>query len=84
MYDPQMNPCKFMADFPRTVDVPGVGPVNSNGSDVEIFWDIKNNHLTQSSDPALGRSFYVNDQTPREYSDLPRYTTAGGLSLIMR
>jgi hypothetical protein len=84
LYDTQMQPWKYAAFFPRTLDVPGVGPANSTGSDIELFWDLKSSHLTATSDPAEGHAFYVNQQAPNEYNDLPRYTTTSGLNLIMR
>jgi len=84
LYDAKMLPWKYVAMFPHSFDVPGVGIVNSAGSDVEMFWDIQNNHATYSSDPALGRPLYVNEQAPKDFSDLPRFTTPAGLNLIMR
>jgi hypothetical protein len=35
-------------------------------------------------DPSEGKPFYVNEQAPRDYYDLSRYTEASGLNLIMR
>jgi hypothetical protein len=84
LYDAKMQPWKFEAIFPQSVNVPGIGPVDNAGSFVENFWDIQNNHATFSSDPAEGRAFYVNEQAPGEYKDLPRYTTPAGLNMIMR
>jgi hypothetical protein len=84
MYDAKLKPWKFYAVFLSTIDVPGVGPVNSNGSAVEGFWDIQNNHSTFFSDPGQGHPFYVNEQAPAEYQDLTRYSTASGLDMIMR
>jgi hypothetical protein len=84
LYDSKLRPWKYVGLFSHSVDVPGVGPVNSAGSDVEMFWNIQNNHATYSSDPALGHPLYVNEQAPKEFSDLPRYTTPAGLNLIMR
>lgn len=84
LYDAQMRLWKFDVTFPRTVDVPGVGPADSAGTFVENLWDIQHNHATFSSDPAEGRPFYVNERAPGEFSDIPRYTTPAGLNMIMR
>jgi hypothetical protein len=84
LYDPQMRLWKIQAIFPLAVDVPGIGPVNTAASDVEELWDIQNNHATIGAEPIPGHPFYVNEQAPREFNDLPRYTTPAGLNLIMR
>ncbi|MGH7878412.1 MAG: DUF1329 domain-containing protein [Candidatus Binataceae bacterium] len=84
LYDKQMKPWKFAGFFLGTVDVPGVGPVNSSGVAVEAFWDIQNNHASILPDPGNGRPFYVNEQAPNEYRDIARFTTVNGLSEIMR
>jgi hypothetical protein len=84
LYDPQMRLWKIQAIFPLAVDVPGVGPVNTAASDVEELWDIQNNHASIGAEPTPGRPFYVNKQAPKEFDDLPRFTTPAGLNLIMR
>jgi Protein of unknown function (DUF1329) len=84
LYDSKMNLWKFFAIFPRVLNVPGVGPENVTGSQVEAFWDIQNDHSTFFSDPKKGRAFYINQEAPKEYNDLAKYTTPGGLNEIMR
>ena len=84
LYDQQMRLWKLQAIFPIAVEVPGVGPVNTAASDVEELWDIRNNHASIGAEPSPGRPFYANEQAPREFNDLPRYTTPSGLNLIMR
>ena len=84
LYDSNMKPWKFVGLFLKTLNVPQVGPVNVTGSQVEAFWDIQNKHATFFSDPAHGRPFYVNDQSPQAYDDVREYTTARGLDQIMR
>jgi Protein of unknown function (DUF1329) len=84
LYDRQMQPWRFFALFLRTVDVPGVGPVDASGSMVWAFWDVQFNHATFFIDPGAGHQLYVNEQAPEEFNDLPRYTSAPGLNLIMR
>jgi hypothetical protein len=51
---------------------------------VYAFWDVQNSHTTFFIDPAEGHPVYVNEQAPKEYFDLTRYTQASGLNLIMR
>ncbi len=84
LYDTNLQPWKFYAVFLNSRDVPGVGPVDSNGSAVEAFWDIQNNHSTFFCDPGQGHPFYVNEQAPEQYQDVTRYSTASGLDMIMR
>lgn len=84
LLDPQMRLWKLQAIFPLLVDVPGIGPVNTASLDVEDLWDIKNNHATIGAEPTPGRAFYINEQAPKEFNDLPRFTTPAGLNLIMR
>jgi uncharacterized protein DUF1329 len=82
LYDSKMGLWKFSATFPQHVAVPGVGPVNTPGVDVELIWDIQRNHASFGEESA--KSVYVNEQAPAEFQDLVRYTTPGGLNLIMR
>ena len=84
IYDSNMKPWKFVGLFLRTLNIPHVGPANITGSQVEAFWDIQNKHATFFSDPAGGRPFYVNDQSPEGFNDVVQYTTPGGLDGIMR
>jgi len=84
LYDSDLKPWKFFGLFLRTLEVPGIGPVNTSGSQVEAFWDIQNKHSTFFSDPALNRPFYLNQQAPQEYNDVTRYTMPSGLNEIMK
>lgn len=84
LYDANLKPWKFFALFLHSMDIPGVGVVNTSGSQVEAYWDIQNKHATFFSDPALNRPYYVNGQAPKEYDDLAKYTTPSGLNEIMR
>jgi hypothetical protein len=83
-FDMQMRPQRFHAIFPHTVDAPGIGPVNATGADVEIFWNLQQNHATFTVEPAGDGRHYINQQAPKEYDDVPRYSTPSGLNLIMR
>jgi hypothetical protein len=83
LYDRDMKYWRFRGDLLKTIDVPGIGRVTSNAAATELIWDIQNSHATYYG-PGLNRPFYVNEQAPKEYNDLPRYTTSSGLSEIMR
>lgn len=84
LYDSKMQPWRIFGLFMRAVDVPGIGPITSSGSMVWAFWDVQNSHATFFIDPAPSHAFHVNDQAPKEYLDLEKFTSAPGLNLIMR
>lgn len=84
LYDAKMQPWKVFGLFLRTLEVPGIGPVNVNGSMVWAFWDVQHQHATFFIEPSNGHDFYVNEQAPQEFFDLTRYTSPAGLNLIMR
>ena len=76
---------KIVGLFNQTLNVPGIGPVDSSNSLLYSFWDIQNDHASFVADPTDNPSpFYVNQQVPKEYLDVARYTTPGGLNMIMR
>jgi hypothetical protein len=83
LYDKDMKAWKSLGVFRKTLDVPGIGPVNESGSHVTVFWDVQNRHSTVFADPAIGRPLYLNEQAPMEYNDLARYTTPAGLNDIL-
>jgi hypothetical protein len=84
LYDHKLQPWRFVGIFPRTLNIPGIGPVLTSNSMVYGFWDVKYSHATIFAEPGEGQPFYVNQQAPEDFLDLERYTTPGGLSLIMR
>jgi hypothetical protein len=85
LYDPDGKLWKIAGLFPRTVDVPNVGPIDNSGSLIYAFWDIQNNHASFVADPTdNSHPFYVNEQVPKDYLDLTRYSTPSGLNMIMR
>jgi hypothetical protein len=84
LYDDKLQPWRFVGIFPRTLDIPDIGPVLTSNSMVYGFWDVKYSHATIFAEPGEGEPFYVNQQAPSDFLDLERYTTPGGLSLIMR
>jgi Protein of unknown function (DUF1329) len=84
LYDKDMKYWKFAGFVLKTLDVPQVGPVTFSGAAVELAWDMQNKHASYFSDPGLNRPFYVNEQAPKEYNDVTRFTTSSGLNEIMR
>jgi Protein of unknown function (DUF1329) len=84
LYDENMQPWRFVGIFPRTLEVPGNGPQLTSNSMVYAFWDVKYSHATVFAEPGEGQPFYMNQQAPNDFLDLERYTTPGGLTLIMR
>jgi len=84
LYDESLQPWRFVGIFPRTLDVPGIGPEDTSNSMVYAFWDVKYSHATIFAEAGEGEPFYINEQAPKDFLDLERYTTPGGLSLIMR
>jgi len=84
LYDKQMKPNRSIAVFLHTLDIPGIGPQDSSNSMIYGIWDVQTKHATIFAEPGDNSAFYVNDQAPKDFTDLNRYTTPNGLSLIMR
>ena len=84
LYDKDLKYWKFGGFLLKTLDIPGVGPVTSSGAAVELMYDMQNKHASYFSDPGLDRPLYLNDQAPKEYNDVIRFTTPSGLNQIMR
>jgi hypothetical protein len=85
LYDRQNQPWNIAGMFLHTIDVPGIGPVDASGSLIYAFWDLQNNHASFIGDPTdHSYPVYINDQVPKGYLDIPRYSTPAGLNLIMR
>ena len=82
LYDSHQQLWKFYEVAPQRVDVPGIGPQNVPGGDMEEIWDVRNNHATFAAENA--KSLVANENAPAEYQDISRYTTPAGLNLIMR
>jgi hypothetical protein len=85
LYDNNLRLWKIVGLFLHTAEVPGVGKVETSGSLIYAFWDVQNEHASFVADPTETRyPFYTNSQVPKEYRDLSRYSTPGGLGMIMR
>jgi uncharacterized protein DUF1329 len=84
LYDENMEPWRFVAFFLHTIDVTTIGPVDNSNLTVYAFWDVKYKHATVFAEPGEGQPFYINQQAPAEFMDVARYSTVGGLMMIMR
>jgi len=82
LYDSHMKLWKFYEVAPQRLDVPGIGPENVPGVDMEEMWDVQNNHATFAAENA--KTAAANENAPAEYQDISRFTTPSGLNLIMR
>jgi hypothetical protein len=70
---------------PIVMRVPQLGLQSSAGAQVSHFWNIQANHATFSGpNDGHGYNVIINDDVPKQYLDLERYTTPGGLNEIMR
>ena len=81
---PICNPGASSGFFPRALELPGLGFNDTSNSMVYGFWDVKYSHATVFAEPADGQPFYINEQAPKDFLDLEKFTTPGGLSEIMR
>jgi Protein of unknown function (DUF1329) len=85
LYDRENHPWKIAGLFLHTINVPGIGQVDSTGSLIYAFWDLQNNHASFIGDPTdSSYPVYINEQVPQKYLDNSRYSTPSGLNLIMR
>jgi uncharacterized protein DUF1329 len=84
LYDKKLQPNRSIALFLRTLDIPGIGPQDSSNSMVYGIWDVQTHHATVFAEPGDDQPFYVNDEAPKDFTDLERYTTPNGLNMIMR
>jgi len=84
LYNKDLRLWRIYGLFLHPAAVPNVGVVDTAGPMVYAFWDVQNSHTTFFIDPSEGKPFYINEQAPKDYFDLGRYTEPSGLNLIMR
>ena len=82
IYNAKMELWKFYEVAPQKVEVPGIGPQNVAGGDMETIWNLQDHHATWAAENA--KTLAANENAPKEFLDLERYTTPAGLNLIMR
>ncbi|MGH8010978.1 MAG: DUF1329 domain-containing protein [Candidatus Binataceae bacterium] len=85
LYDSEMKLWKVALLQPIVLKVPGIGMQNSSGAQYSHYWDLENHHATYSG-PADGHGYdvLINQDAPKQYEDIERYTTPGGLTEVMR
>ena len=85
LFDDQMRPWKIALLQPIVLNVPQIGPQNSSGAQFSHFWNVQSNHATFSGpNDGHGYDVLINDDAPKQYEDIGKYTTPGGLNEIMR
>lgn len=87
LYDANMKLWKVaLLAVPDAAKVPGVPGGRAPGLDgFFTLWDIQNDHLTVITGlNEIGEGYFVNSNAPKEFQDLVRYGTPGGLSQIMK
>jgi hypothetical protein len=67
LYDEELQPWRFVGFFPRTLDAPGIGPVDNSNSMVYGFWHVKYSHATIFAEAGEDEPFYVNQQAPNDF-----------------
>jgi hypothetical protein len=85
LYDSKLQLWKILMIQPMVLQVPQAGLQNSTNAGVSHYWDIQNNHMTVNG-PGSSHGYIVllNEEAPKQYQDIERYSTPSGLSAIMR
>ena len=85
LYDSKLQLWKVALLQPIVIEVPRIGPQNSTGAQYSHYWDVQKRHGTFSGpNDGHGYDVLINDNVPKEYEDIKRYTTPGGLNEVMR
>ena len=85
LYDSKLRLWKVALLQPIVIKVPDAGAQNSTGAQYSHYWDMQNRHATFSGpNDGHGYDVLINGEVPKEYEDIERYTTPGGLSEVMR
>lgn len=85
LYDSKMRLWKVALLQPIVINVPKVGLQNSSGAQYSHYWDLENKHATFSGpNDGHGYDILINGKVPKQYRDIRRYTTPGGLDEVMR
>jgi hypothetical protein len=88
IYDADLNLWKIVRIHLHPAETePAGGVVPLDGSSIETYWDIRNGHLTHLF--TAGRDgktdgMTYNQKAPKEYDNISKYSTPGGLMQIMR
>lgn len=85
LYDAKMQPWKFALLQPIVLKVPQIGPQNSSGAQYSHYWDIQNNHASYNGpNDGHGYDILINEDAPKGWDDVAKYSNPSGLSQVMR
>jgi hypothetical protein len=85
LYDAKMRPWKFALLQPIVLKVPQIGPQNSSGAQYSHYWDIQNNHASYNGpNDGHGYDVLINQDAPKGWDDLNKYSNPSGLNQVMR
>jgi hypothetical protein len=85
LYDARMKLWKTALIQPIVLNVPGLGLQNSTGAGVMHYWDIQNNHASYGGpNDGHGYDVLINEDVPKAWDDVQKYSAPGGLNEIMR
>ncbi len=87
LYDSNLKLWKIVSikSTSKGVVVPNIGEVGFNGQSIEQYWDVQNDHASHVFTAAPdGSDLMFNELAPKQYDDIAKYSTPGGLMHIMR
>jgi len=84
LYDPDMHLWKIM-QFAFAPKLMNGGESSEIGSVWSAIWDFQKRHATIAfTADGPGRDMLVDEQVPKQYENIERYSTPGGLTAVMR
>jgi Protein of unknown function (DUF1329) len=85
LYDAKMQLWRVALFQPIIIKVPQIGPQNSTGAQYSHTWDLRENHATYSGpNDGHGYDVLINEEAPKGWDDISKYSTPGGLNEVMR
>jgi hypothetical protein len=85
-YDTNLKLWKIVSIHPSVSQVPDLGKITGL-TGIEEYWDIQNDHASHiySANPdGKTQSVVYNQEVPREYNDVAKFSTPAGLMQMMR
>jgi len=85
LYDAKMQLWKIVLLQPIVLNIPQIGPQNLSGAQYSHYWDIQNNHASfNGPNDGHGYDVLINEDAPKTWDDVERYSTLSGLNEVMR